>query len=270
MDVPAILTDLVRSLGFQVDEPVALRSTNNLVVWLAPSLVVAKVSADVAKAREELVVASELVELGAPVMPPIDVGGQPFASEAGAITLWRYAPQEDVQDPSSQAVAEQLLRLHVCFKALRPSGHVPLIDESASAAIDELDRSDHAPELSTIDRALLRRTLVRGRDALAAATQRRQLIHGSPHRFNVVVVDGDPRFIDFETVARGPREWDLAHLEPAVADIYADRIDRDLLAACRLTVSAATATWCWGGLERGQDMRDHATNQLELVRAGPR
>jgi hypothetical protein len=32
-------------------------------------------------------------------------------------------------------------------------------------------------------------------------------------------------------------------------------------------VSAATATWCWGALERGDDMHEHAEYHLEVVRS---
>ena len=34
------------------------------------------------------------------------------------------------------------------------------------------------------------------------------------------MVDGEPMFIDFETVCYGPVEWDLCHLEPSVAHRY--------------------------------------------------
>jgi len=42
MDVIAAVGDLVRSAGFEITAPVDLRSTNNVVIWLAPSPVVAK------------------------------------------------------------------------------------------------------------------------------------------------------------------------------------------------------------------------------------
>ena len=84
---------------------------------------------------------------------------------------------------------------------------------------------------------------------------------------NILSMRGAPIFIDLETIQLGPIEWDLAHLEPAVADQYPGPHDEHLLATCRTAVSAATATWCWGALERGPDMRAHAEHHLAVVRA---
>jgi hypothetical protein len=94
-----------------------------------------------------------------------------------------------------------------------------------------------------------------------------QVIHGSPHRFNILVVDAPPQFIDFETVELGPLEWDLAHLEPEVADLYPGEFNDQVLALCRVMVSAATSTWCWEGSGRGPDMQIHAQHHLEMVRS---
>ena len=95
------------------------------------------------------------------------------------------------------------------------------------------------------------------------------VLHGSPHRMNILSMRGAPVFIDLETIQRGPIEWDLAHLEPAVADLYPGPNDEDLLATCRTVVSAATATWCWDASERGPDMRAHAEHHLAVVQAAP-
>jgi hypothetical protein len=87
---------------------------------------------------------------------------------------------------------------------------------------------------------------------------------------NIVAVNHVPAFIDFETVELGPLEWDLAHLEQKVADLYPVQVDLELLALCRVMVSAATSIWCWEGLERGPDMRSHAEHHLEAVRSAAR
>ncbi|HKE33904.1 MAG TPA: phosphotransferase [Candidatus Acidoferrum sp.] len=71
-------------------------------------------------------------------------------------------------------------------------------------------------------------------DRLAAELQTtmrsgvQRLIHGSPHRQNVLLADGEPRFIDFETVCVGPIEWDLAHLAPEVAVGYGEALNKRL------------------------------------------
>ena len=262
------VADLVRSCGFDVHEPVSLRSTNNAVVWLSPSPVVAKISEEHDRAGRELAVVRELVQLAAPVVPPVDLGiEQPVSIDEKAVTFWRYEPQDNVVESNAGQIAEYLFRLHSSLASMRDRAAFPAFREPLMSAVGALERPDFAPELVEVDRALLRETLVDGIARLAKITGSERVIHGSPHRFNILVVDAAPRFIDFETVELGPLEWDLAHLEPEVADLYPGEFDYQALTICRLMVSAATSTWCWEGLERGSDMQSHAQHHLDVVRS---
>jgi hypothetical protein len=56
-----------------------------------------------------------------------------------------------------------------------------------------------------------------GIDRLEEMTGGKRVIHGSPHRLNILTVNHTATFIDFETVEFGPLEWDLAHLEPELS-----------------------------------------------------
>lgn len=120
-----------------------------------------------------------------------------------------------------------------------------------------------APELRGPDRNLLIRAL--GECALGDGF-REAVLHGSPHRYNILNVEGKPRFIDFETVCHGPVEWDLAHLEPDVANGYPGSVDQELLARCVTLVSAKTAAWCWARAGGNEEMRWHAQQHLDAVR----
>jgi Ser/Thr protein kinase RdoA (MazF antagonist) len=267
VDVITAVADLVRSCGFDVQQPVSLRSTNNVVVWLSPSPVVAKISKEHDRADRELAVVRELVELAAPVVPPIDLGTeQPANIDEKAITFWRYEPQDNAVESNAAQIAECLFHLHSTLASMR-GGTFPRFSEPLMSAIDALDRPDFSPALVEADRALLRETLVDGIARLAKITGSERVIHGSPHRFNILAVDAAPKFIDFETVGLGPLEWDLAHLELEVAGLYPGEFDYQTLALCRLMVSAATSTWCWEGLERGSDMLSHAQHHLQVVRS---
>ena len=262
------VTDLVRSCGFDVHQPVNLRSTNNAVVWLSPSPVVAKISREHDRAGRELAVVRELVELAAPVVPLVDMGiEQPVSIDENAVTFWRYESQDGVLEPTTGQIAECLFHLHSKLASIRDRAAFPSFVGPLMNAVRTLERPDVAPDLVEVDRALLRRTLIEGMNRLAKVTGSEQVIHGSPHRFNILVVDAAPRFIDFETVKLGPLEWDLAHLEPEVADLYPGEFDHQVLALCRVMVSAATSTWCWEGLDRGSDMQSHAQHHLEIVRS---
>jgi hypothetical protein len=262
------VANLVRSCGFDVHQPVSLRSTNNVVVWLSPCPVVAKISGEHERAGRELGVVRELVELAAPVVPPVDLGvEQPVIIEEKAVTFWQYEPQDDVLNPNAGQIAESLFRLHSKLASMRNRATFSSFGEPMMAAVRVLERPGVAPDLAEVDRARLRKTLIDGIARLANMTGSEQVIHGSPHRFNILVVDEVPKFIDFETVELGPLEWDLAHLEPEVADLYPGEFDHQVLALCRVMVSAATSAWCWEGLDRGSDMKSHAQHHLEVVRS---
>jgi hypothetical protein len=229
---------------------------------------VAKISTGGGRAGDELAIARRLFDEGAPVVPPADgIGNQLHRLGDREVTFWRYASQDEVTEPSPLSIAEALWALHEGLMAIGPHGRLPTYAEPLTDAIRALDRSSFAPELNSDDRDLLRHVLRDGAATLAGAVGPQPIIHGSPHRMNIVVVEGSVRFVDFETVRRGPLEWDLAHLEPKVAEHYRGAIDVDILATCRLLVSATTSTWCWDALTRGPDMRDHAEIHLATVRS---
>jgi hypothetical protein len=80
------------------------------------------------------------------------------------------------------------------------------------------------------------------------------------------MVDGEPKFIDFETVCYGPVEWDLCHLDHSVAYQYPPGCNVEALGLARLVVRAMTSALCWEGVDRGKDMRFHAEHHLAVVR----
>lgn len=120
--------------------------------------------------------------------------------------------------------------------------------------------------LAAADRRLLAETLTGQPDAPSDRLGAPVAIHGSPHRSNILSVDGRPLFIDFETLALGPVEWDLAHLEPEVANAYPASVDAHTLAQCRTMVSAKTAAWCWAAIERSPELRSHAEHHLAVIK----
>jgi len=91
------------------------------------------------------------------------------------------------------------------------------------------------------------------------------VIHGSPHPYNVLLADGEPRFIDFEATCIGPVEWDLAHTSPDTVHHYTGAVDAQLLENCRDLVRVKTAAWCWADVDRG-DLRQHAEMHLAYLK----
>lgn len=264
--------ELARRFGITVEAPTFLRSTNNIVLWLAPSRVVAKVgTGQNDRLATELEVASRLAAWGAPVVGP--------ASEAPAVvhrlrefavTFWTYQPQVPNAELAPEPIAVALHRLHDALEryATGPVEPLPPCGDELANLRRFLRDPDFASALAPADHDLLADTLDELSPQLEEAPA--QVLHGSPHEFNILLVDGNPRFIDFETVCTGPREWDLAHLSPEVAALYLDAVDESLLRVCRVLVSAKTAGWCWASLDRGADMRWHAEHHLEVVREAMR
>lgn len=123
-----------------------------------------------------------------------------------------------------------------------------------------LSDSRRLAALRSDDRELLAGTFDRLRRLLdeQATPATHIAIHGSPHSYNVLQVDGEPRFIDFETTCTGPMEWDLAHVDSASGG--------RLLWLCAGMASLKTAVLCWADVGRG-DFREHAELHLENIRS---
>jgi len=229
-------SEVARDFGVEVEEPILLQDTNNIVFWLAPSPVVAKIgTGQHDRLGRELITGMALEEASAPVVPPSHLVPRAVHQRHDCrITFWQFVAPTGGELPAS-SVASALGALHAALARIEGTGGRPAL---LLAALGHL-----APNY--------------GVDSV---------LHGSPHRFNILSAQGSPRFIDFETVCRGPIEWDLAHLEPAVAEAYPGPIDSELLARCTLLVSAKTAAWCWDQADQNDDMRWHASHHLDLVR----
>jgi Phosphotransferase enzyme family len=259
------VANFVRGQGLEVGAPISLRSTNNVVAWMCPSPVVAKIARDLDASTRELQLATMLAAVGAPVVPPIEIGiVQPVNVEGQWATFWHYVADE--RSATATQVAASLGRLHAGLATVPGRTTFPPCWGRLESAADLLDDPELPGELAATDRSLLRRALLEGVAALASLSDHPHVLHGSPHRFNILVMDDEAVFIDFETVELGPLEWDLAHLDGDVADLYPADLDQDLLQRCRISISAATSMWCWEGIDRGPDMRSHAEDHLEIVR----
>jgi thiamine kinase-like enzyme len=199
------------------------------------------------------------------VVPPIEIGiAQPVNVAGQWATFWHHV--DDGQSATATQIAASLDRLHFGLAIVPGHATFPPCWVRLEAAVDLLDDPELPGELASDDRSLLRRALLEGIAALAPLSGHSHVLHGSPHRFNILVEDGEAVFIDFETVELGPLEWDLAHLDEEVAALYPAELDGDLLRRCRISISAATSTWCWRGIDRGADMGSQAAQHMEIVR----
>jgi len=258
---------MAEQFGLRVEKPVLLRSTNNVVAWLRPSSVVAKIGVGHRRGfSTEVAVAWELSALGAPVVPlASEIPAAVHVLDDFTISFWRYYPQPlDVDIPAGQ-VAAALLHLHTTSAQLSAELRATLPSYRAElTAVSELLRDgQRLSALPESDRHLLIKVFdhLWKRLEMGSFADTHVVIHGSPHPYNLLLVDGAPRFIDFETTCIGPVEWDLAHTSPDTVRNYSGPVDTQLIEICRDMVGVATAAWCWADVNRG-DLRDHAETHL--------
>jgi Ser/Thr protein kinase RdoA (MazF antagonist) len=209
-DLVADAVAVARGLGLRVDDPVVLQDSLNLLVWLRPAPVVARMQVRTGLVRrpeaiaDSLALARFLVGKGLPVSPPVDdVDPGPHVGATGrAMTLWRHLDLLD--EPADPADVGRTLRaLHDVAAAFEgPLRHAGPLEEIGRLA-DVL-----APHLPA-DAARIREL----RERLDLPDQPTQALHGDAHLGNVVVTDQGPRWVDWEESWRGPTAWDLACIE---------------------------------------------------------
>lgn len=263
--------EVAGSFGLQVHEPLPLRSTNNVVAWLRPAAIVAKVGTGHHPGfNREICISRQLSELRAPVVAPAsEVPAIVHTHNGFNITFWRYHPQPLDWEASSSEVASALRRLHEVLSQLSTE----LRDELPSylAELDSVSQllrdGSRLVALPESDRLLMIHAFDRLMERMLALspTHTHITIHGSPHPYNILRVGNELRFIDFETTCIGPCEWDLAHTDSEVPQAYSRMTNVELLKVCRDMVSLKTAAWCWADAERG-DLRYHAEIHLAQVK----
>jgi hypothetical protein len=206
----AAAVNVARRLGLRVEEPVVLSEHHNLIVWLRPSPVVARVATRTAQVRgpirlaESLDLARWLVDAGLPVSPPADgIDPGPHVTDDGwRMTLWRHLDVIEA-NPDPGEVGRSLRSLHLAM-AEYPR-HLVSADPLTEARLI----CDLAADRRPGEVALLRQAA----DTLDLPHLDPQPIHGDAHLGNVLVTSAGQRWIDWEESWHGPVAWDLACLE---------------------------------------------------------
>jgi hypothetical protein len=249
-----------RGLGLRVEEPVVLRESLNVLVWLRPSPVVARVQVRTSLVRLEavltdsLALAGWLAAAGLPVSPPTDdIDPGPHVGATGRpMTFWRHlAILDETPDPAE--VGRSLAGLHAAAAGyegpLRHLGPLEEIDRLAALVADRL------PDEAARIRSLLARIVVPDLPV--------QALHGDAHLGNVVLTERGPTWLDWEESWRGPVAWDLACLDhrrrvlgeliPEIERAFEGygRYDRGAVEAWTPVVALWAAAWGIVGMAEG-------------------
>jgi hypothetical protein len=146
--------------------------------------------------------------------------------------------------------ARALRRLHAGMRLADVTGDwlphfMDRVDEARSLVEDRTDDG----ELAGADRELLSKTLTTTSRAILDRHPPEQLLHGEPHRGNVLRTRDGLLFVDLETCCRGPVELDIAHAgidgsgPPIRVCALYPGADRSLLRDCWILMLAMVTAW---------------------------
>jgi len=256
------------ALDLAVDDAVVLSDSNRLVVRLMPCDIVARVTpmTHFASAEREVELVRRLAETHSPVAT-LEARVEPrvFVHDGFKIAMWTYfEPVRRMLPPAEYA--QSLGHLHAGLRQIDVTA--PHFMDRVVATQQDVASRDVTPDLSATDRALLADTL---RDLKATIVNRRaaeQLLHGEPHPGNLLNTKNGPLFIDFENVAYGPVEFDLAWVPQEVSEHYPDA-DQGLVDECRGVVLAIIAMHRWRRGDQHPSGRQSGVAFLNAVREGP-
>ena len=257
-------------LGLDTSAARILQDWNDTIVHLAPEPVVARVRTSRVRSAErgyetyarEIAVARHALARNGPVVAPAEAAG-PHLRDGLAISLWEYV-EELPERLSEHQIGVSLRALHEAFEGFQ--GSVPRLDERLDRAGEVISDPAALPMLAEADREFLDTTFRELRAEASSQEGDVRVLHGGPHSANLLSTPAGPRWIDLDTVCRGPLEWDLAHVGAEAAQVFPEA-DRELLATMRRLVGAEVAIWCWHTYGRAPEVDEAAIHHLEALRS---
>jgi hypothetical protein len=259
--------------GLAVDNAVVLNDSNRLVVRLTPCDIVVRVTPIThhaghhMSAEREAELVRRLAQTGSPAAG-LDARVEPrvFARDGFKISMWTYFDSAESRMVVPADYAQALERLHAGLRQIDFTA--PHVLDRVAAVQQDVASRDITPGLADTDRAVLASTL---RDLKRPIVHRRipgQLLHGEPHRWNVLSTTNGLLFMDFENTAYGPVEYDLAWVPEVVSDRYRDA-DQNLVGECRGLVLAMVAAYRWRRDDQHPSGRQSGVALLNILRNGP-
>lgn len=265
-----IALEVAKSLGLEARDPRVIKDSNNTIIHLAPTPVVAKVGTtilrpDVAAVLErELRVGLFLAELAAPIAPPVThVSPGPHFEDGSVVTLWEYIESSGEPSLTGEELGDMLNTFHRAFRDYPEA--LPDFTANLSRAQSALDNVEMTSALSATDRAFLLEEAATLGEALIDKDIPRHPLHGDPYLDgNILPTEEGPLLVDFEAACVGPYEWDLTSLDRAL--FAYPSVDRKLLAVLSRMRSLTVSTWCWMQYGRAPEVDEAAHVHLNLLR----
>ncbi len=171
---------------------------------------------------------------GFPCTVPADVDDQPFVIAGSVVSAWQYLPTTETPAPASAEMGAILRELHAQGD---PPDPLPRLDDPLSSVVAAI--SDAPDAIPAADQPWLQERLTQLSEQWSELDFPRPpgLIHGDAHIGNLMrAASGRAVLGDWDHVATGPREWDLAQ-------IY--YMDRRFGRAGQNGIAAFTAAYGW-------------------------
>jgi len=264
-------TKIARTYRIKADAPVLLKDSNNTVIHLAPSAVVAKVATSTLRKRRasnlehELNVAVHLAFAGAPtVTPSNEIPPAVYRHEDLEVTFWQYCNGEVREEIDRPELVAALTHFHTALAGY--PGALNPFTEDYERCYSLLDGGRLSPELSPADRRFLRQVYERLSANLRAFNYECVPVHSEIHGGNVIWTDKGPLLIDFESCCRGPRELDFLFLSERNMPARPS-LDEQLMKVLGDLRSFRVAVWCWSQPDRAPEVRAAAEFHLRRLRS---
>jgi hypothetical protein len=255
-------------LGLAVADPVVLKDSNNTVIWMQPSALVAKVgtstlgSAGLRGLGLELAVLAWLSGRGCPVRG-LPSGLPQVLHRAGGmdVLLLEFVEAYLEGNVEPRLAQETLTAVHQALGSY--PGRLPLFTDQLGRVRELLSEPSLTPEMSSNDRTLLQ-GLVDGYVDRFVADLKWRLLHGDPWLGgNLLRARSGAVLLDFETERRGPVESDWSALPSAAAPAG---VDIELLDEPSAVRSLTVATWCFAQPGRASDVDAAASYHLSVLK----
>ena len=263
-------------LGLVCQDPAVLADGANVIVYLSPAPVVAKVAASTREVRpdpgawlqRELDLAQWLHQAGLPVAEPSpDVPATVHRAGGQVMTFWRYQPPAGDTRPDEATFGALLRDLHHALRGYPGPAEplAPLQDIPAYLARPQTHISRERIAALTAAYHHLTAEL-----AAAAPSTESQPLHGDAGFGNLLPTPaGGWVWLDFEDTCTGPRAWDLAastaspRLDAArILAGYGDPVDPQQLEICQQLRLLHLTVWYQLYAERLPALRPRAAALL--------
>lgn len=233
----AVLDTVASRLGVPVRDARLLRLHGNASYVLPSAGLVIRIATNprvLSLVTASIAVTRWLAGRSFPCTVPADIDDQPFVIAGYVVSAWRYLPTTDTPAPTGAEMGKILRELHAQGN---PPCRLPGLGDPLASVTDEISKAPEA--MSPASQSWLQERITSLRRQWSALDFPRPagLIHGDAHIGNLMrAASGQAVLGDWDHVATGPREWDLAQIH---------YMDRRFGSAGENGIDAFTAAYGW-------------------------